>query len=488
MTADKSSTRSPESPPSGSAARAPVPPAPVPPAPVPPPDGPPVSALRTFLAPARVRSAHGAQAGAAMLADALKESALAAGIAAVLFVPILGLVLDGGAIEPHWERPVVAVLAVFAGRLALALAVRSGGLAMGGGTLARLLRPVGSRLGALLAALAARPLRSGLLALVLLGTLPALPFSSNYLLHVMSLTFIYVLLAMGLNIVVGLAGLLDLGYVAFYAVGAYGYALLAKYFGVTFWLAMPAAALIAASAGALLGFPVLRMHGDYLAIVTLGFGEIIRMLLVNLVDLTGGPNGIEAPHPTLFGLVFAPAAPPGRRTFHEAFGLPFSPAQRYVFMYLAILVFMVGAVWVFLRLKHMPLGRAWEALKEDEVAARAAGINPTATKLAAFVMGATFGGVGGAFFAGMEGFINPTSFTFIESAMILAIVVLGGMGSVAGVILAAVGITLLPELFREFGNYRMLVFGLAMVILMVWRPGGLLTVSRRSIARRADAA
>jgi branched-chain amino acid transport system permease protein len=144
---------------------------------------------------------------------------------------------------------------------------------------------------------------------------------------------------------------------------------------------------------------------------------------------------------------------------------------------------MLGAVWVFLRLKHMPIGRAWEALKENEVAARATGINPTTTKLAAFMLGASFAGVGGAFFAGLEGFVNPSSFTFIESAMILAMVVLGGMGSVAGVSLAAVGITVLPELFREFGNYRMLVFGLAMVLFMVWRPQGLLGVARRSIER-----
>jgi branched-chain amino acid transport system permease protein len=288
---------------------------------------------------------------------------------------------------------------------------------------------------------------------------------------------------MGLNIVVGLAGLLDLGFVAFYAVGAYGYALLAQYTGISFWLAIPVTAAVAASAGFLLGFPVLRMHGDYLAIVTLGFGEIVRMLLVNLTWITGGPNGITAPRPTLFGLAFTAAPPPGTRAFHEAFGLEFSPSHRYVFMYLAILAFMLGAVWVFLRLKHMPIGRAWEALKENEVAARAAGINPTTTKLAAFMLGASFAGVGGAFFAGLEGFVNPSSFTFIESAMILAMVVLGGMGSVAGVILAAVGITVLPELFREFGNYRMLVFGLAMVLIMVWRPQGLLGVARRSIER-----
>jgi len=304
----------------------------------------------------------------------------------------------------------------------------------------------------------------------------------------MTQTFIYVLLAMGLNIVVGLAGLLDLGFVAFYAVGAYTYALLALHLGASFWLAIPAAACIAATAGCLLGFPVLRMHGDYLAIVTLGFGEIVRMLLTNLVPLTGGPNGLAAPRPTLLGLAFTAQPPPGGRTFHEFFGIAYSPSYRYMFMYFIVLTFMVCGTWVFMRLREMPVGRAWEALREDEVACKALGINPTTTKLSAFTLGATFGGIGGVFFAGAEGFINPTSFNFLESALILAIVVLGGMGSIVGVVLAAVGITLLPEMFREFGNFRMLVFGLAMVFIMIWRPGGLLRVQRRSFAKAEHAA
>lgn len=432
---------------------------------------------RFFLRPARP----------AVLAGALADAALAAGIAAVLFVPILGLVLDRSAVEPHLERAAAAVAIVFAGRLGLGMAVRTGVWARLTGFAGRAVAPARGRWNRGWSAVAGRPLIGAGLAFAVLGAFPFLPFANNYLLHVMSLTFIYILLAMGLNIVVGLAGLLDLGFVAFYAVGAYGYALLAKYAGVSFWLAIPMTAAIAASAGFLLGFPVLRMHGDYLAIVTLGFGEIIRMLLVNLTPITGGPNGIEAPRPTLAGLAFTDTPPPGARAFHEAFGLEFSPAHRYIFMYLAILAFMLGAIGVFLRLKRMPIGRAWEALKENEVAARAAGIDPTTTKLAAFMLGASFAGVGGTFFAGMEGFINPTSFTFIESAMILSIVVLGGMGSVVGVTLAAVGITLLPELFREFGKFRMLVFGLAMVFVMVWRPAGLLRVARRSMERRSDA-
>jgi len=304
--------------------------------------------------------------------------------------------------------------------------------------------------------------------------------------QIMSLTLIYVMLATGLNIVVGLAGLLDLGYVAFYAVGAYSYALLAQYAGLSFWLAIPVTALLAATAGCLLGFPVLRMHGDYLAIVTLGFGEIIRILLVNMITLTGGPNGISAPRPTLFGLEFTRRAQEGGIPFHEFLGIPYDANYRYIYVYLVALAFALFAILVFKRLREMPIGRAWEALREDEIACKALGINHTTTKLSAFTLGAAFGGVGGVLFAAMEGFINPSSFTFIESAIILSIVVLGGMGSILGVIIAAVAITLLPELFREFEQFRMLVFGLAMVFIMIWRPGGLLKVRRRTFSRGAS--
>jgi len=439
------------------------------------------------VAPPLPAALSGVNAARNPWAIALKDASVAAGIAAVLFIPIIGLVLHPPGIEPHLDRAFIAAAVVFAGRFLLALAVHTGKWAQWWHSIVKVAGPGAAGLSRGMGAMANRPLLSGLLALVVLAIFPFLPFSNDYLLHILSLTFIYVLLAMGLNIVVGLAGLLDLGYVAFYAVGAYGYALLWKYAGVGFWAAIPCCALIAAFAGCILGFPVLRMHGDYLAIVTLGFGEIVRLMLTNLTAITGGPNGIVAPRPTLFGLSFVASPLEGTRAFHEFFGLNFSPSHRYIFMYLVVLVFMLAAVGVFLRLKRIPIGRAWEALKEDQVAARAAGINPTTTKLAAFMMGASFGGVGGVFFAGMEGFINPTSFTFTESAMILAMVVLGGMGSVAGVVLAAVGISLLPELFREFGNYRMLVFGLAMVFVMVWRPQGLLRVTRRSIERPVDA-
>jgi branched-chain amino acid transport system permease protein len=242
---------------------------------------------------------------------------------------------------------------------------------------------------------------------------------------------------------------------------------------------LPTAAALAACAGAVLGFPVLRMHGDYLAIVTLGFGEIIRIVINNMLWLTGGPNGISVPRPTLFGIVFVPDPRPGETGIHQVLGVPYDAAFRYTFIYLLMLVFVIGSIWIFKRLREMPIGRAWEALREDEVACKALGINHTTTKLSAFMLGATFAGVGGVFFAGAEGFINPASFTFIESAIILSIVVLGGMGSIVGVVLAALALTLLPELFREFEDLRMLFFGLAMVFVMVWRPGGLLRVKRR---------
>jgi branched-chain amino acid transport system permease protein len=284
------------------------------------------------------------------------------------------------------------------------------------------------------------------------------------------------MLGWGLNIVVGLAGLLDLGYVAFYAVGAYSFALIAQNFALGFWACLPVAGAVAAMFGILLGFPVLRLRGDYLAIVTLGFGEIIRIVLLNWVSLTNGPNGIsEIPRPTLFGLQFAPAARDDGATFHETFGLAYAPLQRVIFLYYLILALALITNWVTLRIRRLPLGRAWEALREDEVACRALGINPTNTKLTAFAIGAMFGGFAGSFFAARQGFISPESFTFHESAIILAIVVLGGMGSQVGVAVAAIVLIGLPEWFRELQEYRMLAFGVGMVLIMIWRPRGLLS-------------
>ena len=255
------------------------------------------------------------------------------------------------------------------------------------------------------------------------------------------------MLGWGLNIVVGLAGLLDLGYVAFYAVGAYSYALLATYFGLGFWLCLPLAGILAALWGIILGFPVLRLRGDYLAIVTLAFGEIIRIVLINWYDFTGGPNGISGiPRPTFFGLPFDR----GEDGFAAIFGLEFCADPPH---HLALLHHPRSSRcitnFVTLRLRRLPIGRAWEALREDEIACRSLGINTTNTKLTAFAIGAMFGGFAGSFFATRQGFISPESFVFIESAIILAIVVLGGLGSQIGVVIAAIVLIGGFEVFRN---------------------------------------
>jgi len=304
-------------------------------------------------------------------------------------------------------------------------------------------------------------------------------YGSRGAVDIATLILIYVMLGLGLNIVVGLAGLLDLGYVGFYAVGAYTYALLSHYYGLSFWVCLPLAGLAAAAFGFLLGFPVLRLRGDYLAIVTLGFGEIIRLFLRNLTDITGGPNGISSiPRPTLFGLSFDRTAGPGLQTFHEYFGLAYNPINKVIFLYLVALLLALAALFVINRLLRMPIGRAWEALREDEIACRALGLNPTVIKLSAFTLGACFAGFAGSFFAARQGLVTPESFTFMESAIILTIVVLGGMGSQLGVILAAIVVILLPDLMQQFAEYRMLVFGALMVLMMIWRPQGLLPMQR----------
>ncbi len=401
---------------------------------------------------------------------ALTDAGLAALAAILLALPLVGLQtydIGNGAlgVRTHFDRVAAAGAAVFAGRLGLRL-------------LQGLYRRQDTHAGPL-AGLAAWSSRRAapitLAGVCFAAALPFLPFSSRYLVDLGTTVLIYVMLGWGLNVVVGLAGLLDLGYVAFYAVGAYTFALLAHDFGFTFWEALPFAGLVAASFGVLLGFPVLRLRGDYLAIVTLGFGEIIRIILLNWSSLTGGPNGIsEIPRPTFFGLPFARSAPEGATTFHQFFGIDFSPEHRVTFLYFTILALALMTNLFTLRIRRLPIGRAWEALREDEIACRALGINPTTVKLSAFAIGAMLGGLAGAFFATRQGFISPESFTFIESATILAIVVLGGMGSQLGVVLAAILLVTLPELGRAFAEFRMLIFGAAMVAIMVWRPGGLL--------------
>ncbi|WP_049820195.1 high-affinity branched-chain amino acid ABC transporter permease LivM [Bradyrhizobium japonicum] len=299
---------------------------------------------------------------------------------------------------------------------------------------------------------------------------PVIFYDQRYILDLAILVLTYVMLGWGLNVVVGLAGLLDLGYVAFYAVGAYSYALLATNFGWSFWVCLPLAGILAAFWGVLLGFPVLRLRGDYLAIVTLAFGEIIRLVIINWQELTGGPNGVSGiPRPSFFGIPLDNSDDGLAARLH----IEYSPTHRIIFLFYLILALALLTNWATIRLRRLPIGRAWEALREDEVACRALGINTTTTKLTAFATGAMFGGFAGAFFATRQGFISPESFTFQESALVLAIVVLGGMGSQLGVALAALAMIGGFELFRGLETYRMLVFGMAMVLIMIWRPRGL---------------
>ncbi len=284
---------------------------------------------------------------------------------------------------------------------------------------------------------------------------------STYQTNVMVTALMYVVLGLGLNIVVGVAGLLDLGYVAFYAVGAYSYALLNLHFDLGFWVVLPIGAILGAFLGILLGFPVLRLRGDYLAIVTLGFGEIIRLILENWNEFSQGPSGISNIDRPGF------------------FGIELDLDQSISYLYYLMLIMVIFTIFVVNRLQNSRLGRAWLALREDEIACQAMGIDKTRTKLTAFALGATWAGMVGVIFAAKTTFINPSSFTFLESAIILAIVVLGGMGSILGVILGALFLILLPEYLRALSDYRMLAFGIIMVSMMVFRPQGLVSQVRR---------
>jgi branched-chain amino acid transport system permease protein len=278
---------------------------------------------------------------------------------------------------------------------------------------------------------------------------------------IMTNVLIYVVVALGLNIVVGLAGLLDLGYVAFFAVGAYSYALLNHHFGIGFWTALPIGAGLGTVFGILLGFPVLRLRGDYLAIVTLGFGEIIRLILENWNAFSFGPSGIDN------------IPPPG------LLGIDLSLKQTHVFIYYLMIALALLTIFVVRRLQNSRIGRAWVALREDEIACQAMGIDKTRTKLSAFALGATWAGMAGVVFAAKQKFINPASFTIWESILILCIVVLGGMGSIVGVVIAAAVIIILPESLKIFSDYRWLLFGAVLVLMMVFRPGGLVSDVRQ---------
>ncbi len=407
-------------------------------------------------------------------AERLRDAGWVAFVGLILGIPLVGLTtVDVGgrlAIETRFGVLAAGVVAVFFGRLLLRWAVDQA-------RNRKLERDRASTTSAAQRASGTQKVVSTL-SWLMLGASIALPilFSDNrYVVDTATTVLIYVMLGWGLNVVVGLAGLLDLGYVAFYAVGAYSYALLSTQFGWSFWEALPVSGALAASFGILLGYPILRLRGDYLAIVTLGFGEIVRIILVNWTELSGGPNGISSiPRPSFFGLEFSRSAPEGQQTFGGFFGLDFSPMHRLIFLYYLILVLALLTNLFVSRLRKLPVGRAWEALREDEIACQAMGMNTTNIKLSAFAIGAMLGGFAGVFFASRQGFISPESFVFTESAIVLAIVVLGGMGSQMGVVLAATLLVLIPEFGRNFAEYRMLLFGLAMVLIMVWRPGGLL--------------
>ena len=398
----------------------------------------------------------------------LLYAALAAALTFFITLPILGVHLNqsaqGLSLTGQWQHCLYAAAVVFVAQLLLPLAIQ-----------AKHRLPRNPRFSP---AAYIENHRGVVLALLIVAAFLVPVFGSRGAVNVATLALIYVMLGLSLNIVVGYAGLLDLGHVAFYAVGAYCYAILAQH-GVGFWTTLPIAALLTGALGLLLGFPVLRLRGDYLAIVTLGFGEIIRILLNNLDSLTNGPKGINnIAKPGLFNIVFTRKGGAGETPFHELVGIPFSTEQRGIFLYLIILGLCLLTLWVINRLLRMPIGRAWEALREDEIACRSLGVNTTGIKLSAFAIGAAFAGLAGAFYAAFQGSVTPDSFTFWESAIMLAIVVLGGMGSQTGVILAALALTIIPEIAREFSQYRMIIFGAVMVLMMIWRPQGLIPAQR----------
>ncbi len=407
----------------------------------------------------------------------IKDSLFTGLIALALFGPIVGLrtvakneVLE---VHPKWFIVLIIVIVCAVGRFLTNLYIynrdqKTGIQSSIGKSISNFLDTKGYQI--------------ALTAIIFSVIFPFLPFTDRYLMDIAIMMLTYIMLGWGLNIVIGLAGLLDLGYVAFYAVGAYSYALFAIHFGWSFWICLPIAGIFAAMFGVLLGFPVLRLRGDYLAIVTLAFGEMIRILLLNWYQLTKGPDGLTGiPRPSFFGLPFKSFPDEGEQTFHTFFGIEYDPMQRIIFLYYLILVLALITNLFTIKIRRLPIGRAWEALREDEIACKSLGVNPRNTKLTAFAIGAMFGGFAGSFFATRQAFISPESFTFIESAIIVAIVVLGGMGSQTGVVLATVFLIGLIEVFRDFESYRMIAFGGAMVLIMIFRPRGILATRKPTI-------
>ena len=416
---------------------------------------------------------------ASTFAFILKKAALSALVALGLFLLMIGIRTEAGPSGQliYWTRfgeLAAIVAAVFVGSIVVELLRQWSGRIGIAATPAPWVGSALAKIGKLLA--------PALLIFALL--VPVIFYNQRYLLDLGILVLTYVMLGWGLNIVVGLAGLLDLGYVAFYAVGAYAYALLGTHYGLSFWILLPAAGAMAAMWGVLLGFPVLRLRGDYLAIVTLAFGEIIRLVIINWREVTNGSAGISGiPKVTFFGLMSFNVSDPNY--IGKVLHIATSSAYYKIFLYYLILALALFTAFVTIRLRRLPVGRAWEALREDEIACRSLGINTTTTKLTAFATGAMFGGFAGSFFAARQGFVSPESFVFLESAIILAIVVLGGMGSLGGIAVAAVVMIGGTEILREldflkavFGPdftpelYRMLLFGMAMVIVMLWKPRG----------------
>ncbi len=306
----------------------------------------------------------------------------------------------------------------------------------------------------------------GLLAMAVVFPL----FADNYMIDVGITCLIYVCLGLGLNIVVGLCGLLDLGYIAFYAVGAYTYSLLNLTFGVSFWSALPIGVVLGMIVGCIIGYPTLKMRGDYLAIVTLGFGEIVRLVLNNWNSLTAGPNGLFGmKRPALYYPRFA----------EDGFEWAAYYLKSLPSLYYLILVIVVLTIIGVRRLDNSRIGRAWIAIREDEVAAELSGVPTTWIKLLAYALGAAFASVAGAFFAAKLSYTNPNFFLFMESCIVLCIVVLGGVGSIPGIVIAGFILIAAPEVFRGLQNYRMLAFGAIMTIMMIIKPEGLIPATRR---------